>query len=202
MQDRPLNVRLFVALPVPAEVKAVLGRVRSELPATVSPQVLAWTRPENLHLTLRFLGDVDATRVTELQQHLLESLAGMGELDLRCERLGCFPDLRFPRVVWAWVHDVAEQLPVLARRVDEVVAPFADRPAEGRFTGHITLARCKRISRREAEPLARFIERQVARCFGEWRAKELELIRSELTPSGSRYTTLARVLLGDGKNAA
>jgi RNA 2',3'-cyclic 3'-phosphodiesterase len=122
-------------------------------------------------------------------------------LDLLCERLGCFPSLRFPRVVWAWVHDADEKLPPLVERLNEAVAPFAARPAEARFTGHVTLARPKRIKRPAAERLAKFVGQAVGRRFGQWRADELELIRSERPDTGSRYTVLAKIPLG-GNTAA
>lgn len=187
--------RLFIALSLPAAVKAELARVQRELRDVLPPHSASWTKPDNLHLTLRFLGDVDAGRVAELEQSFRAAVTGFGELDLLCERLGCFPDLRFPRVVWAWVHDPAEKLAALARRVNEAVAPFAERPVENAFTGHITLARSKQIKRAGAEMLAKFVAGAATRRFGQWRASEVELIRSELLPTGSRYTTLATVSL-------
>lgn len=187
--------RLFIAIELPDTVRAELGRGQRELREVLLPHSAAWTKPDNMHLTLRFLGHVDADRVGELEQSLRAAVTGLGELDLLCERLGCFPDLRFPRVVWAWVHDADEKLTELSRRVNEAVAPFAERPAENAFTGHITLARPKQIRRADAGRLARFVESAATRRFGQWRASEVELIRSELLPSGSRYTTLARASL-------
>ena len=187
--------RLFIALALPPAVKAELGRVQHELRELLPPHSASWTKLDNLHLTLRFLGDVDPGRVPELEQSFRAAATGIGGLDLLCERLGCFPDLRFPRVVWAWVHDVEEKLTALAQQVNEAVAPFAERTAENSFIGHITLARPKQIKRPDAERLAEFVTGAVTRRFGQWRASEVELIRSELLPAGSRYTTLARASL-------
>jgi 2'-5' RNA ligase len=187
--------RLFIALALPAVVKLELARVQRELRDVLPPHAASWTKPDSMHLTLRFLGDVDVGRVSELEQSFRAAVTGFGELDLLCERLGCFPGLRFPRVVWAWVHDPEEKLLVLAQRVNEAVAPFAERPAENELTGHITLARHKQIKRAGSEPLAKFVEGAATRRFGQWRASEVELIRSELLPLGSRYTTLATVSL-------
>jgi 2'-5' RNA ligase len=183
-------VRAFVAIKLPTEVRAALGDVQAELKEVLPRNSTAWTRPANMHLTLRFLGDVASSRLPELQLKLREALTGFGSLDLVCERLGCFPDLRFPRVVWAWVHDVEERLAQLHRRVDEAVAGFAEKPAEARFTGHVTLARPKQIKRADAERLAGFVERAVERKFGNWSGREVELIRSELSPGGSQYSTI------------
>lgn len=193
--NQPTSYRLFIAIAVPDAVKLELDRMQCELRDVLPPRSTSWTKPENMHLTLRFLGDVDVGRVIELEQSLRSLVADFGELDLICDRLGCFPDLRFPRLVWAWVHDTDEKLAALAQRVNEAVAPFAERSAENPFTGHITLARPKKIKRADAERLAKFLESVATRRFGQWRADEVELIRSELLPAGSRYTTLATVNL-------
>lgn len=188
-------LRLFVAIALPEEVQTGLRGVQQELRAVLPPKSTAWTKPDNLHLTLRFLGSVEAGRVPELERRLREHLAAFGPMELICERLGCFPRLRLPRVVWTWVHDAGERLGLLHCRVDEAVGGFAEKPAELRFVGHVTIARPKRLPRPEAERLAQFIEGAVERRFGVWNCNEVELIRSELSPGGSRYTTLANIIL-------
>jgi 2'-5' RNA ligase len=193
--DDAARMRLFVAIPVPQALTGVLQQVQRELQEVVSQKSAAWTRPENMHLTLRFLGDVNPDRVGELQERLRAATAGFGGLRLVCERLGCFPDLRFPQVVWAWVHDAQERLPQLVQRVNEATAAFAGQAADARFVGHITVARPRRLRPPEAKALAAVVKAAVAREFGTWPAEALELIRSELSASGSRYTSLARFQL-------
>ena len=188
-------LRLFVAIALPEEVKTALCSVQQELKEVLPLKSATWTKPENLHLTLRFLGQVELNRVSELERRLREKLSCLGELELICERLGCFPGLRFPRVVWTWVHDAGDRLALLHRWLEEVAGGFAEKPAEGRFVGHVTIARPKQIKRPVAERLSRFIERAVDRHFGTWSCSELELIQSELSSGGSRYTTLAKIPL-------
>lgn len=185
------KLRLFVAIPVPTEVKESLREAQVKLKTVLPAGSTAWTKPDKMHLTLRFLGDVTPESVPEISRRLRESVSGFGALELSCERLGCFPHPRYPRVVWAWVHDKSgERLAELHRRVDNAVAGFAGQPAEARFVGHITLARPKLIKRAGAEKLRRFLDESVATRFGAWRAEAVELIRSELLAQGSRYTTL------------
>lgn len=186
-------MRLFVAIALPEELRRALGDVQTELKEVLPAKSAAWTKPENFHLTLRFLGQVKPGRVGELEHRLREQLAGFGELDLMCERLGCFPGPRRPRVVWTWVHDAGGRLELLHRRVEEAVGNFAEKPADQNFLGHVTLARPKQLNRMEADRLSNFIERAAGRQFGEWRCREIELIQSELSAGGSRYTTLAKV---------
>lgn len=185
------KLRLFVAIPIPTEVRESLREAQTKLKAVLSAGSTAWTKPDNMHLTLRFLGEVAAVSVPEICRRLRESLSGFSAMELFCERLGCFPHPRYPRVVWAWVHDQAdERLPELHRRIDHAVAVFAERPAEARFVGHITLARPKLIKRAGAEKLFRYLDESVSTRFGTWRAEAVALIRSELSAQGSRYTTL------------
>lgn len=186
------KLRLFLALPIPAEVKAGICPAQDELRRLLPPRAASWTRTENMHLTLRFLGDVDGQRVEALIAAVSSVTAGFGALPLVAERLGVFPDLRYPRVVWAWAHDEADRLAELQRRVATVTNEFTREPAEEKFTGHITLARIKQIKRPQAGIIASFLQGAVKRRFGEWTADHLELIRSELSPDGSRYTCLAK----------
>ena len=195
MSGEAQTQRLFAAIPVPEEVKASIILARDELRAKLPAAAASWTRPENMHLTLRFLGDTEESRIESLKAGLAEALAGFGELPLISERLGCFPDLRYPRVIWAWVYDDAERLAQLQGRVAQATDAFTDEPAESRFTGHITLARVRQIRRTEAEIIASFVNGAVTRKFGPWTADRVNLIRSELSPGGSRYTTLAEVRL-------
>ena len=144
---------------------------------------------------MRFLGDVASAQIPQISSNLSAAVAGFGELALKCERLGCFPDLRYPRVVWAWVHDDADRLLNLYRRIDEAVSDFAEKPAEEKFTGHITLARPKQIKRADAERLAQFVKGAVGRRFGDWTAPSASLIQSNLNQSGTTYTELCCVTL-------
>lgn len=181
---------MFVAIQLPDSIRTELRGVQAELKDVLPHRSTAWARPENMHLTLRFLGNVEVVRLPDLQSRLRETLADFGPLEFCCERLGCFPDLRFPRVIWAWVHDAPERLVELAQRANLAAEGFAEQAAEARFVGHITLARPKQINRQDAQRLAAFVEGAVARQFGCWTCRAVELIRSELSAQGSRYTTL------------
>jgi len=172
-----------------------LAAVQGELKQVLPRHSASWTRPESMHLTLRFLGSVASAQMPQLSDQLKATLAGFGELALTCERLGCFPDLRYPRVVWAWVHDEADALTRLFHRIDEAVSEFAEKPAEQRFTGHITLARMKQIKRPDAECLAQFVGGAVKRQFGKWTAKSVCVIQSHLTQTGATHTELCSVVL-------
>lgn len=181
--------RLFVALPVPATVRAALVVAQDELRAVLPPRAPRFTRAEQLHLTLRFYGDVDVERVAALESSLRAACAAFAPLSLVAERIGVFPSLRFPRVVWAWVHDDADRLPALARALP------GDVDAKP-FTGHVTLARLNGLRRADAARLAEHAHAAVDRRFGAWTADAVHLVRSELLPGGAVHTVVAAIPLG------
>jgi RNA 2',3'-cyclic 3'-phosphodiesterase len=182
--------RLFIAIPVPERVKETLAKTQGQLKEILAAGSTAWTKPQSMHLTMRFLGDVSLKDIGQISERVRTSLKGFGPVQLICERLGCFPHLRFPRVIWAWVHDAEERIQLFHQRINDAVAEYAEKPAENRFVAHITLARPKQLRRADAEMLARFLDESVALQFGSWQADAVELIHSQLTPQGIRYTTL------------
>jgi 2'-5' RNA ligase len=197
MSDAPpaQAFRLFIALTIPEEVKSEIEKAQAELRRTLPKGGVRWTRREQFHLTLKFLGNVEAQRVEPLADAVRGACQGFGTLDLRAERIGFFPDLRSPRVVWAGVRDQREQLPRLQSVVEAATRNFSAEDSSEKFTGHVTLGRIKTIRRPETEILARLAGGLATRFFGAWTADKIEIIRSQLSPDGAGYTTLATIPL-------
>ncbi len=190
------HLRLFVAISLPEQVKDAVEKAQLDLRSELPPHVIRWTKRNQFHLTLRFLGDVNASDADAVKHSLRAACDGFGPLQLRAERMGFFPHLRSPRVVWVWVHDAAEILPQLQQSIQRATAPFTREVPEEKFTGHVTLGRVKQIRRAEADALGKLALGMAQRQFGDWTADKVELIRSELSPEGSRYTTIGSVFLG------
>jgi 2'-5' RNA ligase len=188
-------VRAFIALPIPDAVKTAIERTQAQMQRGLPGKIARWTKREQFHLTLRFLGNVPADQITELADALRAVTSGFPALKLRAERVGCFPHPRFPRVLWVWVHDEAHQLPLLQQNIESAAGKFAESKADKEFTGHVTIARINGIKRQEAETLARQMTEMTHRLFGEWRATEVQLLRSELLQSGAVHTILATLPL-------
>jgi 2'-5' RNA ligase len=197
-------LRLFVAISLPDAVKDEIEKAQNEMRRALPGNFVRWTKREQFHLTLKFLGNVAESRVAELIEALREACRPFGALRLRAERIGFFPDMRFPRVAWVWVHDEKDVLPRVQQAIEANVKDFAADNCTGPagrqrsqevFTGHVTLARIQGIKRPQAEILAKLALEMTQRFFGEWMADGVELIRSELSSGGSRYTTLATIPL-------
>lgn len=190
------KARAFIALPIPEAVKDQIERVQLELRRIIPERCVRWAKRDQFHLTLRFLGNVQADRLRELTDSLRAVASGFPVLKLRAERLGCFPHPRAPRILWVRVHDEAEQLPVLQQHVESAAGKFAESQADKKFIGHVTIARINGIQGPEAGALAKQMHAMTDRCFGEWAANELKLMRSELFQAGAIHKVLAAFSLG------
>ena len=183
-------MRLFVALEIPVAVRDNLAAQIKELrdlPAPLADKRLRWVRPENLHVTLKFIGEVEAAKLDGIRSAL--TAIGVGApvgLDFR--GLGFFPAEEYPRVLWAGLK-ASGNLPVLARDIDRALEGQGIARDERAFTPHLTLARFE--SRGFDEKLRAAIQKNSEREFGAFEAREFHLIQSRLKPSGAEYTFLA-----------
>jgi 2'-5' RNA ligase len=183
-------VRLFVALEIPAAVRDNLAAQIKELrdlPAPWADQRLRWVRPENLHVTLKFIGEVEAAKLDGIRS-ALTAIGLDAPVDVHFRGLGFFPDEKYPRVLWVGLQ-ASRNLPVLARDIDRALEGQGIARAERAFTPHLTLARF--ASRGFEEKPRAAIQKNSEREFGAFQAREFHLIQSKLKPSGAEYTTLA-----------
>lgn len=196
MDNAPEQHRLFIAIEIPDEVKTALEQAQAELRRVLPETTVRWARRDQFHLTLRFLGDVTTQRAEALIAAVRHACQGLPPLQIQAARVGFFPDARFPRVVWAGVRDQEDQLPSLQQSIQAATETFTAEKPEAQFTGHVTLGRIKSLRRPQAEKLVKAAAALTDQAFGAWTAREIAIIRSELTPTGARHTTLVLVPLG------
>lgn len=155
---------------------------------------IAWVAPGNLHLTLKFLGEIGEARIESVAAALGEAGLAADPFEARIRGLGAFPSADRPRVVWAGVTEGASEMIALARRVDVALAALGFPRDERPFSPHVTLGRVRRPERNPA--LSDALGGAAARAFGQVRVLSASLMRSELGPRGARYTELATIRLG------
>jgi RNA 2',3'-cyclic 3'-phosphodiesterase len=177
-------VRLFVALEIPRTVRENLGGLLDALRAiTKEPR---WVRPANLHVTLKFLGEV-AGRKLEAVRRALAGIHSDQAVALAFRGLGFFPNEKQPHVFWAGM-EASPNLKMLAADIDAAMEKLGIPREQREFSPHLTLARFERA--RLPEALRHAIAENAQREFGSWCAGEFHLIHSKLKPSGAEYTTL------------
>jgi 2'-5' RNA ligase len=182
-------MRLFLAIELPDVLRSSLsslqGVLRSAWPGW------RWVRPEGIHLTVRFLGEVETGLDAASREAWRAAAGGVQPFDIRLGRLGRFPKGGAPRVLWVGIEEVGGggQLPALAESVEQA-ARDAGFDAEKRpFRPHLTLARA---SRRERPRWAEGIEIEQGEAV---RVGQLILFSSQLHPAGARYTAIDRFML-------
>jgi 2'-5' RNA ligase len=183
--------RLFVAIPVPEDVKATIRRTQAAIRQRISGEGIRWTRPDQFHLTLKFLGDIPSASISILGDALLATAVGFSPLPLAARGLGFFPGARAPRVIWAGIKDPGDQLADLHRGLERACVRFRTEAPESDFHAHVTLARIKR----PLPGLPDVLDAWQCQDFGTWTATHAELIRSHLSGNGPTYTTLAKLPL-------
>ncbi|HEY6170386.1 MAG TPA: RNA 2',3'-cyclic phosphodiesterase [Verrucomicrobiae bacterium] len=187
-------MRAFIALPVASEVQEKLRGVIAELDRALPRGAVKWSRADQIHITLRFLGSVPDTAPDEIAARLRTATAGVGSLSLRAEQFGAFPDLDRARVLWVGVTGDIEAARELQRRITEATAAFGDKE-EREFSPHLTLGRVKNLPPLEVRRMKEVLLQFRVDDLGGWMANRVQLMRSELSPGGSRYTELAAIPL-------
>jgi len=181
-------IRTFVAFDInnPSVVQK-FAEVQNMLVKTGAD--LKLVAPPNIHMTMRFLGDVPATRIDSINESMKKT--DFSVFTCQIHGLGVFPHLGHPRVIWAGISKGSEELTRIANQLETELRQLGFRPDPKGFSPHLTLARV-RTGRNKAE-LARCIQEMEDYEFGSVKADCLRLKKSVLTPEGPIYSTLREV---------
>ena len=189
------EIRSFVAIELPEEVKNRLVRLRGGLERKEHAFV-KWVEPGGIHLTLKFLGNISPELVTEITRAIKESSEGISPFRLELSGLGAFPNLKQPRVVWVGIYGEVDKLLRLQHNVDSALISLGFAKEERPFTPHLTLARIKQGA--PFTQLKNFGELVMSSNFEReysFEVKTVDLMRSQLTPKGAIYTRISVVEL-------
>ena len=183
-------MRTFFAIELPADLRGEIARVQAELKRAGAD--VRWVRPEGVHLTLKFLGEIDPARAEPLADGAARVLAKASPAGLGVSGAGVFPDRRQPRVVWLGLGGDLDALALAQKAVEGAAAEFGFAPEKRPFRPHLTLGRVK--SGRGRAALLAALEKIEPRPV-EFTAREVVLFKSDLKPTGAVYTALHRLPL-------
>jgi RNA 2',3'-cyclic 3'-phosphodiesterase len=191
-------VRVFIAVPLPADLKAKLVALQQEfqrlrLEAT-------WAREAGFHITLKFLGEVDSSLVGTIISCMSTTAQHYHPFALSLSGVGVFPRESSPRVLWVGVQDVSGALRRIQQTLEARLAQIGFPPEDRPFAPHLTLARLKRVPR-PSELLAGLKAHREA-VLGQLDVDRMELVESQLHPSGARYSTVNAVHFPHATDAA
>ena len=199
-------IRAFLAVELSQELRTELAVVQQELKRRIEPEMkrdihISWTQPASIHLTLKFLGDMDEQAIEPLLAAVEQAIGSQMAVNVPLKRLGAFPRPQSPRVLWVGPSENWER-GAEAKRIAEIHGAL-EQACEGLrflretrpFSPHLTLARIKAGERQVGVALAKggVLDRPLS--LGSLAVKSVVLMKSELKPTGSVYTTLWEVRL-------
>jgi RNA 2',3'-cyclic 3'-phosphodiesterase len=183
-------MRTFIAIEIPSEIKSALTALQTQLRRAGAE--VRWEKPENMHMTLNFLGEVDERRIVEVEKACVLSAAEFQPFTLSLNGTGVFPNEGQPRVLWAGLSGDVGNVVEMHRRLDDRLAPIGFKRDEKKFHPHLTIGRLK-SNKKTRELLALAYAYQLPTLS--FVVTEIVLMKSELHQAGSMYTPMAKAYL-------
>jgi 2'-5' RNA ligase len=186
------SLRAFVAVPLPDAIRDALGDLQGDLDRRLPQGAVRWTKPQGIHLTLKFLGETPVSRLAAAETALAVIARNAPAFSCAIGPVGCFPNFSRPRVVYVGVVEPSGRLSRLHGAIEEALGRISFPPEARRFTPHLTLGRVnRRASRDAAARVGQVVESTAFDSRVEVSADRFELIRSVLRPTGAEYTVLS-----------
>jgi 2'-5' RNA ligase len=185
-------IRSFVAIELPDPAQDALRGVSERLRGKVPRDSVRWSRVSGIHLTIKFLGDVSEADLPKIKTALAQVGQRHGPFRFTIGGVGCFPNVKRPRVVWVGIEEETGSLGALQRDVEKSLAPLGFEPEKRAFHPHLTLGRTQRnVGSRDQGRLGEVIATAGVGELGQVQVKSFVLMRSDLRPDGAVYTPLA-----------
>lgn len=182
-------MRTFIAIELPEEIKTSLARIQEALKQTGAD--VKWVKPENIHLTLKFLGERDEKKIEKITAILEEVAKSKNVFEANISSIGAFPRINSPRVIWVGINKGSTETKEIAEELEEKTAllgiPKEDRP----FSSHITIGRTRSdLNREELVQVMNDLASKFGQENLELRVTKITLFKSTLTPKGPVYEIL------------
>lgn len=188
-----MGLRTFLAIDLPSTLQSAIGQnirtVKRELPT------LSWSKPENLHINLKFFGETTESQVAQIRQAVEPAISHVSPFALEINGLGVFPDNRSPRVLWIGLGGALDSLNTLAECIGNAVVPLGFPQEDRPFRPHLTVARVKRDHREVGRMLGTLGAFTDPFACGPLPVERVALFKSDLRPTGPIYTKLWDVSL-------
>jgi len=186
-----VKIRTFIAVKLPDHVIRRLSECQQDLKK--HNMRIKWTRPENIHLTLKFLGDIHPDDVGPVRQVIEASVEEFGPIKLCVRGVGVFPGIRRPRILWTGISGQTDVLEKLHQAIDAGLNTLGFAKDERRFTGHLTLGRFRGYL--DSELLIDVMKTYTDMVSDEFLVNTVHVYKSDLKPSGPVYTNLSSLWL-------
>jgi 2'-5' RNA ligase len=185
-------IRSFLAIELPKPILRKIEEVEADLKSTHAD--VRWVSPEKIHLTLKFFGNIEESRIDSIFQSIEEPVRNTLPFSLKVQGVGAFPSMKSPRVIWMGLVNGSEILTPFQKEIEAQLEKIGFQPEDRPFRPHLTLGRVK--SSRGKNDLAGTMEKHKEEEFGDFQVERVILFKSDLKPSGPIYTPLKEMKLG------
>lgn len=192
MKKKKETIRTFIAVKLPQEIHDNLKQLQDVLRASM-PDV-RWTKAGNIHLTLKFLGDVETSQIDAISEALRDIASHLSPFAVSLAGVGAFPNSRKPRIVWIGLGKGVNELVEMAKQIEGSMKKLGFQREKHPFRPHLTVGRIRRLE--HPVIMTEALERSDVGELGEFTVQQMSLIKSQLDPAGSIYTTLFEAPLG------
>jgi 2'-5' RNA ligase len=181
-----VGIRCFIAIPLSDSLREGISALLDDLKKMNAD--IRWVRPENVHITVKFLGDIDENVLPAIRETLSKIAASQKSFTVKLSGTGFFPDKRRPRVVWVDIQEY-QGLKELNEIVEESMVSIGFKREDKHFSPHLTIGRVR--TQKNLSSLLEAMETLKGRDFGNIQVRLLSLMKSELKPTGAEYKTMA-----------
>jgi 2'-5' RNA ligase len=185
-------IRSFLAIELPEPILRKIEEVEADLKAAHAD--VRWVNPEKIHLTLKFFGNIEGSRIDSIFKSIEEPVRGTQPFSLKVQGVGAFPSMKSPRVIWMGLVNGSQILTSLQKEIEAQLEKIGFQPEDRPFRPHLTLGRVK--SSLGKSDLVGRMEKHKEGEFGDFEVERVILFKSDLKPSGPIYTTLRELRLG------
>ena len=183
-------LRAFIAVEIPTKIHKEIERQTAPLRVVLSTSLVRWVPTSNIHITLKFLGDISVTQVDKLAQILNAEASQHSVFEIQFGGLGVFPNPKRPRVLWVGIQAPAE-LEALQSQLEAAVAKLGFPVEKRPFSPHLTIGRVKQhVSPTDIQKIRTALEETKVGALGTSTVTAVHLFKSELKPTGAVYTRL------------
>lgn len=179
------RIRTFIAIEIPTDIRQKIGEFQRRLMGRIGG--VSWVKIGNIHLTIKFLGDVQISSLQSVKKILEEETRGVSPFKMKVQGFGAFPSIERPRILWIGTTQIeGNSFHLFKRRCDERLLKLGFEKEDRPYRPHLTIGRC-RGSRPSIDPV---LLDHLEDDFGTFTVKEVILFKSLLTPQGAIYTEL------------
>lgn len=189
-------IRTFIALALPDSLSGPLTQVSNNLQRVLEGKQVRWVDVPNIHLTMKFLGDVSEKNISMINEIIQNEAASHKQFEISLGGFGVFPNFARPRVIWVGV-EAPDELINLQRRIDGETTRLGYMPGQRKFSPHVTLGRVSRNANpKEVRSISGFLRKHKVGFLGAARITEVNLFQSKLGPKGAVYSKMFTAPLG------